>query len=334
MKYHIQTIFFIYISLSISIIYSQDNPDPLIVLAGSVNNENNVKLSGVEVEVKQGNQVFKSVITSSKGKYDPIEIPYGYIYIISFSKNNFATKSILIDSKTGYFKEDQRTQPFAIPITLQSIQQDIDYSVVSDQHVGKIRIINGNLALDNIYNKQRKNEIDRYFKAVEEQAQLKESQFNKFLSEGDNALNKEDYSLAILKYEEALKIHKDNLVENKIKKAKKNLELISQEKELNKQYNDLIAKGDNALSSGNNTLALDNYNKAKGLNPGNQIAYDKIKQVENANNLAAQKEILEKFNLKMNAANLHSIIKITNKLLICISKPLRSILVIELQRIK
>ena len=92
------------------------------------------------------------------------------------------------------------------------------------------------------------------------------------------------------------------MVENKIEKAKKNLELIGQEKELNKQYNELIAKGDNALSTGKNTLALDNYNKAKELNPGNQIAYDKIKQVENANNLAAQKEILEKFNLKMNAA--------------------------------
>ena len=131
---------------------------------------------------------------------------------------------------------------------------------------------------------------------------LKESQFNKFLSEGDNALNKENYSLAILKYEEALKIHKDDLIENKIEKAKKNLDLISQEKELNKQYTDLISKGDNALSSGNNTLALDNYNKAKELNPGNQIAYDKIKEVEKANNLAAQKEISEKFNLKMNAA--------------------------------
>ena len=92
------------------------------------------------------------------------------------------------------------------------------------------------------------------------------------------------------------------MVENKIKKAKKNLELINQEKELNKQYNDLIAKGDNALSSGNNTLALENFKKAKELNPGNQIAYDKIKQVEKANELAAQKEILEKFNLKMNAA--------------------------------
>ena len=302
MKRFILTIIVLYIGLITSIVYSQDASDPYIVIAGSVNNENYEKLSGVKVEIKQDNQVFKSVVTSSKGKYDAVEIPYGYIYIVTFSKNKYATKSILIDSKSGYFKEEQSTQPFAIPITLQTIQPGIDYSIVSDQHVGKIRIMNGNLALDNVYNKQRKNEIDRHFKAIEEQAKLKESQFNKFLSEGDNALNKEDYSLAILKYEEALKIHKDDLVENKIEKAKKNLELISQEKELNKQYNDLIAKGDNALSSGNNTLALDNYNKAKELNPGNQIAYDKIKEVENANNLAAQKEILEKFNLKMNAA--------------------------------
>ena len=300
MKRFILFIIVFYVSLSFSVVYSQD--EPLIVIAGSVNNENYEKLSGVKVEIKQDNQVFKSVITNSKGKYDPIEIPYGHIYIISFSKNNFATKSILIDSKSGYFVEEQSTQPFAIPITLQSKQPDVDYSVVSDQHVGKIRIIDGNLALDNIYNKQRKNEIDRHFKAVEEQANLKEAQFNKLLSEGNNALNKEDYSLAILKFEEALIIHKDDLVESKIEKAKKNLELINQEKELNKQYNDLIVKGDNALSTGNNTLALENYNKAKELNPGIQTAYEKIKEVEKAKLLDQQKELTEKFNLKMNEA--------------------------------
>ena len=176
MKRFILIIILIYFGLSISFVYSQDSSDPFIVIAGSVNNENYEKLSGVKVEIKQDNQVFKSVITSSKGKYDAIEIPYGHIYIISFSKNKFATKSILIDSKSGYFKEEQSTQPFAIPITLQTIQPGIDYSVVSDQHVGKIRIIDGNLALDNVYNKQRKNEIDRHFKAIEEQAKLKESQ--------------------------------------------------------------------------------------------------------------------------------------------------------------
>ena len=132
MKRFILTIIVLYIGLSTSIVYSQDASDPYIVIAGSVNNENYEKLSGVKVEIKQDNQVFKSIVTSSKGKYDAVEIPYGHIYIITFSKNNFATKSILIDSKTGYFKEEQSTQPFAIPITLQSIQPEIDYSVVSD----------------------------------------------------------------------------------------------------------------------------------------------------------------------------------------------------------
>ena len=302
MKHFLRTIILYFFTLNSSVVYSQDVSDPIIIIDGSVNNENYEKISGVKVEIKQDNQIFKSVVTTSNGKYEAIEIPYGYVYIISFSKNKFATKSIIIDSKNGYFKDEQRTQPFDIPITLQSIQPDVDYSVVSDQHVGKIRIINGNLALDNVYNKQRKNEIDRYFKSIEEQAKLKESKFNKLLSEGDNAINKEDYSLAILKYEEALKIKEYDLIEKKIEKAKKNLELIIQENELNKQYNELITKGDNALSSGNNSLAFDNYNKAKELNPGNQIAYDKIKEVEKANNIAEEKEILEKFNLKMIAA--------------------------------
>ena len=85
MKRFIQIIISIYLGLSISFVFSQDASDPFIVIAGSVNNENYEKLSGVKVEIKQDNQVFKSVITSSKGKYDAIEIPYGYIYIISFS---------------------------------------------------------------------------------------------------------------------------------------------------------------------------------------------------------------------------------------------------------
>ena len=249
MKHFLRTIILYFFTLNSSVVYSQDVSDPIIIIDGSVNNENYEKISGVKVEIKQDNQIFKSVVTTSNGKYEAIEIPYGYVYIISFSKNKFATKSIIIDSKNGYFKDEQRTQPFDIPITLQSIQPDVDYSVVSDQHVGKIRIINGNLALDNVYNKQRKNEIDRYFKSIEEQAKLKESKFNKLLSEGDNAINKEDYSLAILKYEEALKIKEYDLIEKKIEKAKKNLELIIQENELNKQYNELITKGDNALSS-------------------------------------------------------------------------------------
>ena len=66
MKRFILFIIVFYVSLSFSVVYSQD--EPLIVIAGSVNNENYEKLSGVKVEIKQDNQVFKSVITNSKGR--------------------------------------------------------------------------------------------------------------------------------------------------------------------------------------------------------------------------------------------------------------------------
>ncbi|MCH1613316.1 MAG: hypothetical protein L7S72_08465, partial [Flavobacteriales bacterium] len=80
MKRFILAVIVLYFGLSSSFIYSQNASDPYIVIAGSVNDENYQKLSGVKVEIKQDNQVFKSVTTSPKGKYDAIEIPYGYIY--------------------------------------------------------------------------------------------------------------------------------------------------------------------------------------------------------------------------------------------------------------
>ncbi|MBL6869945.1 MAG: hypothetical protein ISQ99_07720, partial [Flavobacteriales bacterium] len=56
MKRFILTIIVLYIGLSTSFIYSQSASDPYIVIAGSVNNENYEKLSGVKVEIKQDNQ--------------------------------------------------------------------------------------------------------------------------------------------------------------------------------------------------------------------------------------------------------------------------------------
>ena len=58
-----------------------------------------------------------------------------------------------------------RTQTLAIPITLQSKQPGIDYSVVSDQQWVKLELLTS-LGLDNVYNKQRKNEIDDTLKRL------------------------------------------------------------------------------------------------------------------------------------------------------------------------
>ena len=110
----------------------------------SVNDENYIKLNGVKVEVKQDDKIFKSVLTTSKGKYLSMELPFGFIYRVTFSKDKFASKSILLDAKNGFFPDDPQKN-FTIPLTilLQSKQPDIDYSLVTDQDVAKFKIING-----------------------------------------------------------------------------------------------------------------------------------------------------------------------------------------------
>ena len=80
------------------------------------------------------------------------------------------------------------------------------------------------------------------------------------------------------------------------------MELANAQDQLQKQYDDFIKTGDNSLSSSNYTAALNAYNKAKELIPGNQIAYDKIKNIEKLQQEAKDKEIAEKFNIKMSAA--------------------------------
>ena len=80
------------------------------------------------------------------------------------------------------------------------------------------------------------------------------------------------------------------------------MELANAQDQLQKKYDDFIKTGDNSLSSSNYTAALNAYNKAKELIPGNQIAYDKIKNIEKLQQEAKDKEIAEKFNIKMSAA--------------------------------
>ena len=286
-----------------SFTFSQD-AEPVLIFSGRVTDPFGKKLDGVQVIVTKDNQPFKQGITSA-GKYNAIEAPFGFVYSITFKKNGFVPKSLVLDAKKGFFKEDVEPQTFIEPsISLFLEEPDVDYSVVTSSPVGKARIdaSTGKIDWDYTYLGQRKNEIDKYLKQVEDQAKLKESKFKKLVADGNNSFSKKDYSNAVMKFEEALKIKSDNLVSKQLANAQKNLELANAQNQKQKEYDDFIKTGDNSLSSSNYTSALDAYNKAKQLIPGNQIAYDKIKNIEKLQQEAKDKEIAEKFNIKMSAA--------------------------------
>ena len=139
------------------------------------------KLDGVQVIVKKDNQPFKQSTTSG-GKYDAIEAPFGFVYSITFKKNGFVPKSLVLDAKKGFFKEDVEPRTFIEPsISLFLEEPEVDYSIVTSSPVGKARIdpSTGKIDWDYTYLGQRKNEIEKYLKQIEDQAKQKESKFKK-----------------------------------------------------------------------------------------------------------------------------------------------------------
>ena len=278
----------------------------MLIFTGKVTDVSGKKLSGVVVEVKQDNKPFESKTTASNGKYDIIEAPFGHIYTLVFKKDGMVSKTLTLDTKKGYFEEDVEPRTFIEPsISLIKKDDDVDYSIIENQPVGKARIDpqSGKLDWDYAFSGQRKNEIDRYLKQIEQQARQKEAQFKKMLNEGNMAYNKEDYELAILKYEEALSIKEDETIAKKIESARKNLLLKKSQKEQQDQYDALIQKGNDALSANNFDGATGFYTQAKDLLPGNQIAYDKLREVEQKKQDLADAELNAQFKAKMDQAN-------------------------------
>ena len=187
---------------------SQDDA-PKLVFSGKVTDYSGKKLLGVKVIVTQDGKPFHQGVTSSNGKYTNIEAPFGHTYTLAFEKKGMVTKTLVLDTKKGYFEDDTPPLTYIEPsISLFKEQPDVDYSIIENQPVGKARIdpSSGELNWNKSYSDQRKNEIERYLKQIEDQARQKEAQYKKMVTEGNNAYNSNVYELAILKYEQALKI--------------------------------------------------------------------------------------------------------------------------------
>ncbi len=284
--------------------YAQDDA-PKLIFSGKVTDYSGKKLQGVKVIVSQDGKPFHQGVTSSNGKYNDIEAPFGHTYTLVFEKDGMVSKSLVLDTKKGYFEDDTPPTTYIEPsIALFKEDPEVDYSIIESQPVGKARIDPGTGQLDwnSSYSAQRKKEIERYLKQIENQARQKEAQFKKMVTEGNNAYNRNDYELAILKYEEALKLKDEEIIVKKIEDAKKNLLLAESQKELQIEYDALIKKGDVDLGNNNFDAAKDFYNQAKNLLPGNQLAYEKLREVDKKKQELEDAELNKQFTEKMNEA--------------------------------
>ena len=127
------------------------------------------KLPGVKVLIIQDGDLFKETLTKSSGKYPTVEALFGSVYDLIFSKQGFVSKTLRLDTKTGFTNEKTPQTTFIEPsISLYRAIGGLNYSVVEDMPVGiaKIDTNNGYFDWDFNYSKKRKAEIDKFIKEI------------------------------------------------------------------------------------------------------------------------------------------------------------------------
>ena len=96
-------------SLLFCITFLAQDDGPVLIFSGKVTDISGKKLSGVKVIVKQDNKPFNESITSSSGKYNVVEAPFGHQYTLIFEKEGLVTKTLILDTKKRVLRRRYRT---------------------------------------------------------------------------------------------------------------------------------------------------------------------------------------------------------------------------------
>jgi tetratricopeptide (TPR) repeat protein len=107
-----------------------------------------------------------------------------------------------------------------------------------------------------------------------------ESNFKKFVDEGDVMVKTSKYTEAIAKYEEAVKLKSDAVVLKKIEDAKVEIEKIKNQKETKEKFDLAMKEGEVALLGNKLEEAKIKFTEAKKLDDKAQLPKDKLKIVE------------------------------------------------------
>tara|TARA_Y100000385_G_scaffold231279_1_gene243178 strand:+ start:1840 stop:4134 length:2295 start_codon:yes stop_codon:yes gene_type:complete len=183
---------------------------PILSLSGKVVDGTGKKLPGVKVLITQDGYIFKETLTKSSGKYPTVDALFGSVYDLIFSKQGFVSKTLRLDTKTGFSNEKTPPITYIEPsIRLYRAIGGLDYSVVEDMPVGiaKIDTNNGYLDYDFNYSKKRKAEIDKFIKEI-----------NDSLIKGSGILNEKiltDKKTELIVDSNSIFVHKDSLLKFK-----------------------------------------------------------------------------------------------------------------------
>src|SRR5690554_66036 len=114
-------------------------------------------------------------------------------------------------------------------------------------------------------------------------SRVDEEKYEAALKAGDDFMVSEEYNKAILKYEEALEIKKDEKYpQEQISAANAKIEALKKLEAENEQFNELVRKGDNFVKAMDFDEEITKYNEALQLKPKNAEVEEMLKAAETA----------------------------------------------------
>ena len=146
--------------------------------------------SGFTVELQSSKEHTK-MATNSNGILILNSVSYDEVYKLILSKENFVTKTIIIDAKKGYYGDEVTNDVIELEIDMIEAQLYVDYGIITNSPVGLIEIVSetGSLENNKLFATNRKNEIDTFLKKAEILSKELQRQFKKLLKGAKNEID-------------------------------------------------------------------------------------------------------------------------------------------------
>lgn len=242
------------------------------------------KLDGCQVQVFKDGSQFDVYDAGTTGKYE-FKLPLGFTYDIKFSKPDYLSKIIRIDTRN--IPEEERYGGFDMNIdgTLFPYREGFNTDILKDPlAIAKYDDVGDELAFDFDYSEGKAKMIQAEFKRLDDIAKNFEKlkkEFDDLVKEGDQAMIEKKYDGAIKNYKAALAIFpKDEPVKGKLADAQAKFDALNADKELEAKYQKAVKDGDDLFKGKKYPEAKKKFEEAKKLKEKETYPKEMLYQID------------------------------------------------------
>ncbi len=241
------------------------------------------KLDDCTVQVFKDGSLFDTFETGTSGRYN-FTLPQGSNYDLKFTKPDFSTKIIRIDTRN--IPAEDRAGGFEMTVdgTLFKIPEGFNTELLKEPMAkAAFDSQTNSLQFDFEYTDRRLEVIDTELKRLEDLNKnlgKLQAKYDALVKEGDQKMIEKKYGDAVNKFTEALTLIKDKEpAKSKLVEAKKKLDEENAGKEAEAKYQKHIADGDAAFKKKSWVEAKKQFTEASNLKSKEQYPKDKLAQI-------------------------------------------------------